>query len=210
MADMIVSTFQRGGSSLVMQMLYAGGLDCAGSAPDFEDGRAMLRRESGNDAQWISGEDGAVKLLEPQRFKTGQRVALSAIWLDRDPMARARSAVRFMASKGVPIAAARQSMRAFASSYVHDRKMALHHLAGLCAGNVMALTFEELVQDPRKAARMIAGLIPHRGLDQAAMASVAIPRPAGLAPEMLEPRLLQLWASGRMAVPAGRIGSAHA
>lgn len=204
MADIIVSTFPRGGSSLVMQMLHAGGLDCAGTAPDFEDQRAALRSASGNDPSWIETERGAVKLLEPQRFKTGRRLALCGLWLDRDPNTRARSAIRFMIAKGVPIDQARHQARALAASYVRDRKMALFHLGGLCAGNVMTMKFEELVSDPAEAARKIAGLIP-QPLDRAAMAAVAVDRPTGLAPVMLEPGLAKAWAGGQIAVRGGRL-----
>jgi len=204
MADMIVSTFQRGGSSLVMQMLYAGGLDCAGQAPAFEDVRSGARAGLGNDASWIRFEDGAVKLLEPQRFRTGQRVALTGLWLDREPKIRARSTLRFLEATGVPVMQDRHALRTLAAAYARDRKQALFHLSGLCAGNVMILRFEDILRDPARAAGRIAGLIPHRPLDRAAMASVVIRRPEGLAPFLLEPHLINAWSTGRIAVRQSR------
>lgn len=124
MSVIIVSGFGRCGSSLMMQMLHAGGLSTTGRAPHFESVRAIppiigmvkdfaqrlpesdtkaahfLRRlpwwrTRKLSGRWLSSLDGAaVKILMPHLF-TFPSGCYRSIWMDRPPLQIANSQARF-------------------------------------------------------------------------------------------------------------------
>lgn len=159
-ARVLVSTFQRGGSSLVMQMLFAAGLPCLGRWPAFEDDRASGPGHAGLivDADWIAACHGnAIKILDPHRWESSAGpVANAAIWLDRAPAQRAKSAIKFLRALAPEAGAARRHRGALAASYVEDRPKALAALSALSIQPVLMIRFEHLISRPVEAARSIA------------------------------------------------------
>lgn len=135
---LMVQGFGRCGSSLTMQMLHAGGMPCAGTFPDFEpsgtgfgDRNAYLRS--------IANHNIAVKVLEPSLVPVDVAEA-RIIWLDRDPIEQAKSALKFLGQPGT-----REQVRALSSSYKRDRKPARE--AGGCNKHpTLTLRFEDLIE----------------------------------------------------------------
>ena len=146
----LVSGFGRCGSSLVMQMLSAGGVSAIGEYPAFEDDRTGIDR----DPEWISQQHGkALKLLDPH-YPEGRLVPgrYRIIWLDRDHREQARSQAKFARMlMGLPMG--RKEVRALARSYATDLPVALKILTG--RGPVLRLRFENILAGPADAARRI-------------------------------------------------------
>lgn len=196
MADVIVSTFTRGGSSLVMQMLHAGGMPCLGAGPAFEDDRVSARGDGRLHLDWIADVPGAVKVLEPQRaayLPPGLKLARLGIWLDRDPVTRAKSALRLMDAGGLQVANRRQTIRAMATSYERDRLGAIDGLKRLC-GHVLRVRFEHIIFDPDGWTDALCAQFEVGALTKAKMrAVIRTSRGTGLAPQLLEPQLIRDW-----------------
>lgn len=163
----LVCGFGRCGSTMVMTMLQRAGLPVAGSAPDFEDSRAL------HDPRWVAQQNGrAVKLLDPHRFPPA-RGSYRAVWLARDPWQQARSMAKMLRSLGgIPISHA--DLYGFTDSYRRDHPKAMQALAQVGAP-VLTLRFEEILADPVAAAEALARFIG-RSLNVATMAAVVQPR----------------------------------
>lgn len=195
MADVIVSTFTRGGSSMLMQMLHAGGLGCLGEGPAFEDARVKAQADGRMHLDWISAVPGAVKVLEPQRAAPliNGPIARLGIWLDRDPVIRAKSALRLMDATGVPVLSRRKTIRAMAASYERDRRAAIDALRGMVR-ELMIVRFEAIFADPEGFTDELCAHY-HVGAETKARMTAVIRRERGpgLAPQMLEPALIRDW-----------------
>lgn len=155
-----VCGFGRCGTSMTMAMLAAGGVPIAGQdsppyeLPDLRDAWSMD----------LTGK--AVKLLDVVLRAEAVPYAPEwrFVWLDRDHVEQARSAVRFLSAAGYPVppdAAAR-----FRDSYRRDRPDALRLLRG--AGPVLVLRYERVLEDPRRAARRLKTLWPELDVKAAA------------------------------------------
>lgn len=166
----LVSGFGRCGTSMVMQMLRAGGMPVMGDWPAFEVTQATV---SDFDAYWVSGQDGAaVKVLD--LHKVGRHLgpgAFRTIWLDRNTSQQALSHAKFLRiTSGLVMT--RRNRRRFERSLRSDRPAALREAKRL--GNVMILRFGEILEDPYKAA---VDICLFTGLtDPKAMASAVRPR----------------------------------
>lgn len=178
----LVCGFGRCGSSLMMQMLAAGGVPTTGKWPDYEDGHAGVIGGS-IDAAWLESVRGhAIKVLDPHRVSI-PRGDYGAIWLDRDPMEQARSQAKFLSlMAGIP--SNRHTTRALAASYATDKPKALRSLRDAGAG-ILHMTFEDLL-DPcrlRDAVTALAAFLGHRrDLDEVAMLRAVRPRGPRCAP----------------------------
>ena len=180
----IVSGLARCGSSMTMQMLYAGGMECCGCAPAFEDSRV---NGLPGDSYWLDRCDGmALKVLDPLTFRMPPG-EYRTIWLDRDIKQQAKSWVKFMRNVGqaVPRSSTNeirkllQSMRA--ESLVYVRQM---------AQATLFLRFEQVLRNPVAEALRIARFVG-KPLDVDAMARVVVYRPVECLPYMLELRQLE-------------------
>lgn len=188
----LICGFGRCGSSMVMQMLHAGGIQCVGDWPDFEAPgietvAAMLRGGP------LALNGAAVKILDatsrhdfdlPKRG-TGYR----ALWLDRNPDQQARSACKFMAATNSFPPGNRQHQRALraqlAKSYTDDRAMCITRLHRICGQQPLILSFENILRDPARIASKLAAWTG-RQLDERRMAQQVVPRTPNCLPGMLE------------------------
>jgi hypothetical protein len=148
----LVCGFGRCGSSLVMQMLRAGGMAVTGNWPAFE---AEQANGAAFNAAWVSQQHGsAVKVLDIHR----PEIALPAgqyrsIWLDRDPYQQALSHAKFVRIMfGLPMDRAHR--RRFERSLIEDRPAAIAALRNL--GPVLCIRFETILARPLDAAADIA------------------------------------------------------
>lgn len=168
----------RCGSSMVMQMLSAGGVPCAGAFPSFEpdeSGHIPLKQD------WLLTLRGrAAKVLDPHRGLRSSPVPLRVIWLNRDPKQQARSQAKFFREflgESLP----RNATRKLAASYSADKAAAMAIFRRLNAP-VMELHFERIIDMPRTAAGMISDFIC--GFDEASAAACVLRRDAACAPDM--------------------------
>ena len=184
----IVAGLGRCGTSMVMQMLAAGGIAMVGTFPDFED-MDTDRQRGLNPAAWLARCAGrAVKVLDPQRVPPPAGQSYRTIWLTRDPEQQGRSQIKLIDAH--PSRAMRKAM---AQSIRRDARRALA-AADLSGRPMLHLTFEQILGDPFTTA---AAIVEHVGADQFGegaawrMATAVMPRGPHCLPFMLETHLLQ-------------------
>lgn len=151
----IVSGFGRCGSSLVMQMLNAGGMPCAGEYPAFEAAESSGHLGGASiSAEWLASIPGhAVKILDPQNGRIPRSVCC-VIWCSRDYHEQARSQAKFAAMFGMPVN--RDTVRAFEESYRRDKPAAVKSLLRTGTSGIMEVRFDDLLRNPQDEARKIA------------------------------------------------------
>lgn len=186
----IVTGFQRCGSSLMMQMLAAGGMptfsDEEMGYPAFE----THRQHAAPDPVWFASCDGkALKWLEPQHtMPPPVDCELRVLWMKRDYDQQAKSAVKFMRLVGgvhLPGAARRQ----MAASYRTNEKAALR-LWLQRAARVLVVDFEDVLANPYKSA-MAVSLFLNVPLDTQAMGKQVRVRPPECLDGLLELALIE-------------------
>jgi hypothetical protein len=146
-----VAGFGRCGTSLVMAMLAAGGLQTVGAAPLFEHPQYIARR---TDFRFLRRQNGKViKWVDPIATIIPHDVVGPVLWLDRDMIEQAKSQIKCANAFGEnwPIDAA---MIAEVEGQIHTkRNTALARAATV--GPVTILTFEELLFDPVGSAKTL-------------------------------------------------------
>lgn len=178
----IVSGLGRCGTTMVMNMLAAGGMTCAGFAPAYED-----ERTGGGplDREWFESLSGqAVKILNPHQNPPPKDVPSVAIWLDRNPKDQARSQAKFVhLLAGMPLPD-RGHMLRWRKSLTAERADARETLRKN-SQIVLSLAFETVLQDPGNAAWTLADALKRWAvLDTKAMAAVVIRRSPVCAPDL--------------------------
>jgi hypothetical protein len=195
----LVEGFGRCGSSMVMQMLDAGGIAIIGKAPGYEDRRVLSPVFSTRAAFYGTCTGKAVKCLDPHHFPPPPELNAVVIWLDRNTGEQAKSTIKFMnfLMPGCVIDC-RSSRRKLAASYSQDRAPA--QKSGLARTSPLKeIRFEEIITDPIGAAIEIADFLePSFGsLDYEKMASVVIPRTTNCHHDLLEIALIRAQGGGR-------------
>lgn len=175
----IVTGLGRCGSSMMMQMLAAGGVYCRGKAPAYEDG-AYSEKVTPDMIEAVRG--GAVKILDPHR--TGLPAAqweARVILMERRPGEQAKSAAKMLEQlEGLPIK--KFQLNRLEKGMRHEIVAVRAAIAGLPQ---LRLQFEEVLADPSGTAERVAEfLAPFWHLDQAAMAAVVLKRPPTCMPDL--------------------------
>lgn len=176
----------RCGSSLVMQMLAAGGMAVTGRWPSFEDGRVLLQYDPATFVAAFGGH--AVKILDLHKFHLPAGPEYRFLWLDRTPSEQAASHVKLMRQvmgMAMTRAEARYTASRFAASYAGDRRRAWREMERLSPVPPARTSFEGILRDPAAAARFLAEWT-ERDLDIPAMVRAVIPRKPSCHPTMLE------------------------
>lgn len=173
----IVAGLGRCGTSLVMQMLHAGGVPCVGQYPAFEEHDVDLSRCGGM----------AVKVLDMPRFKPRIPTDALIIRLTRDTHQQALSQAKMMRlTMGIPIN--RQQLRAVEASLDRDEGKTSTMIGWR---KTRSLTFEYLLAKPRDAAAEIARFID-RQFDVELAAAQVRQRPSDCAPGLdMELKLIE-------------------
>lgn len=186
----IVSGFQRCGSSMLLQMLRAGGMpvfhDPGMGFPSFE---TMRQVHEAHDPAWLLPLDGwALKWLEPQRAMPPRLPhEIRVIWMSRFFSEQAKSAVKFMTHvAGLQLPG--NTRKAFRTSYAKDTPKAL--AAWRARGRVLNQPFEEACYSPRDVAQRVADFL-EQPLDVEAMAAAVIRRDDRCLPGFLEMDLIE-------------------
>lgn len=189
MRTIIVSGLTRCGSSLMMQMLYAGG--------------CPISCEPGNEA--ISGEhsdqlsalreialgltDGkAVKCLDPHNFPIPPNKQYLIIWMRRDFKEQAKSITKFMQMLLGVRESKRTMIRKFEKSLpIETRKC--HHL--LSSYPILEVEFENVINQPKQEAERVAKFVKNIvQLDVNKMTTVVIDRSTDCYSGMLESEII--------------------
>lgn len=185
----IVAGLGRCGSSLMMQMLSAGGVPTIGTYPAFEDDvtRFLPSLDAQRDfAARCAGR--AVKLLDPHLHAPPVGLDYRCIYLSRHPVEQGKSMLKLIGARSD-----RQARRAMEQSVRRDSERARAAMTRIGTGKYYNMPFENLIHDPIGCAEAIARYIqPSRGafFDVEAMARCVRRRPATCLPYMLELELL--------------------
>lgn len=167
-----VCGFGRCGSSMAMRMLDAGGI---GPVPGTSRGTYEPTTRFGTDAvQPASLHGRAVKLLDHvQHFPLpwADQIDYAFVWLDREPMAQARSLVKFL--RGIAQVQVQDSaVWKLARSVREDRPRLVDELKA--HGSVLELQYEQVLTDPAAAAAALQRLVEvWAGADVAARFDIA-------------------------------------
>lgn len=185
---LIVAGFGRCGSSLMMQMLQAGGFPCFGSRPAYEDDVSMFCNLT---PDWLNLQRGkAVKILDPQLADHGMFFGIPriVIWLDRDPEQQAKSFIKFgRLVCGLPFS--RSAVRPLAKAFLKDRPLA-HKALGIDQCKSLHVKFEDIIHSPHDVAAEIANLLYPVQFDQARAAKTVVRRNSDCLSGLLELPLL--------------------
>ena len=176
----VVAGFGRCGSSLVMQMLSAGGMPTPYSEyPSFEI-------PQGTKVYWPNFYGGAVKILDPHIHQPVQGPEYRFIWIDRDPVEQAKSMVKFMEAAGMP-GINEDGVKKLAASFKRDRPRVNGVMLEYTQPHrILKLRFEDILYNPAWAAHILNGFCGNSMLDERAMAAAVRPRGPKCLPYMLE------------------------
>lgn len=190
MADrpiLFVAGLGRCGTTMVMNMLAAGGMPCSGPAPAYETLRLSHRQV---ELPWVRAQAGrAVKWLDPHKVQILAHHLPTPpviICLARDPQHQARSQIKMAAAFGMPVRANRRTVRAMAASLKDEQKEIEARLDRL--GECYHLSFEGILRDPLGAAWKLEDILRHHdlmmGFKRAAAAQVVLLRSPHCAPDL--------------------------
>ena len=185
----IIAGLGRCGSSLVMQMLHAAGVDCVGEFPDFEDGDVQRLLEDDPAAFAEATEGRAVKILNAHRWKLPPMQGSMLLWLDRNTREQAKSMIKLLSSQFSIIQQDRRSIGALAASIKKDAPKARKALEQACDSMAAQIDFENLVERPNLTSVALAVHLDMKARDIAKMAGVVEPRSAKCLPDRKSTRL---------------------
>lgn len=181
----VVAGLGRCGTSLMMRMLRAGGMELfhdEGCDVSCETNLIFGLPRNGDFLRQCRGK--AVKLLDPHMNFPVSGYSYRFIWIDRDPTEQAKSQLKLLQATRAIGEVNRQRIRAMTTLLRHDRTAAMQ----VCRiyGEVMRMDFEQILRSPALAAADVASFLTPRRLDQYAMTRMVIPRSAKCLPYMLE------------------------
>jgi len=180
----------RCGSSLVMQMLYAGGVQVVGTNDlvYFEAPESVWHQFS---TDWLLKQTGVVKLLHPIptafNFPPDK---YRSIWLTRDFKEQAKSLVKLsIKDYGEPVEGREALLNRYERDVVDENRWNVEALSRM--GEVNVYPFESILSDPRMSAKWFLSHFELDG-DVDKMVSVVQARPSIALPDMtLEDKLLE-------------------
>lgn len=185
----LVCGFGRCGSSLVMQMLVAGGMPAYGPGSEYPAYETYLSQELPQNHKWLKGAYGrCVKILDPRIFTPPDGLPYQIIWIDRNPVEQGKSSVKFMGVLAPHLIMDADAAKKLAKLYERDRPKTLTLLARL--GPMLITSFEELILQPEMTVEKILQFFD-LSLDHVAMLSQVRVRGPECLPYLLETKLIQ-------------------
>lgn len=154
---LLVCGFGRCGTSLVMQMLAAGGIPVTGRGPSHEEMPPGAYRHNAD--FWRSQYSGrAIKVLDPAIRRPPAGLNYRVIWLERDFWQQALSQIKLLqVMEGMvlqsPLKVAAKKFEKINRSERPRNVAFLHRLAG--PENCQTMRFEELINAPHIAAQQL-------------------------------------------------------
>lgn len=180
----VVTGCGRCGTSMVMQMLRAGGMRVVpDEGPAHEDQRAVTLP---GEAAWLAECRGAaIKILDIHTFTPPPAHPYRFIVLTRDTAEQAASQIKMLGAFGNAVRTDRRMRRSLTVQIAKD-EMRIRRLVAFYPDSAhLLLRFENVLTDPLGAARAMAALVD-QPLDVDAMAAVVIRRPPQCLAGMLE------------------------
>lgn len=150
----IVNGEGRCGSSMLMRMLDAGGIQAHEAYyPCFEP---IEPKTTPVDREWLARAIGkAVKILDPLRWGLPPGLPYACVWMDRDPTQQARSAVRYN-QQFLGNAVTRQNFLAFRAKFKRDRSKQLALIRERQGSEPLVMQYEDILKNPGAAAETLA------------------------------------------------------
>lgn len=181
----VVAGAPRCGSSLLMRMLYLGGVDVVADMgrQSFEDSRVQPGTLPSAFLDTCRGR--ALKVLDPHRNQLPRGFAYRLIWISRDVRQQAQAAIKFARWVGCGIPDDARTRAAFARSIAHDRELFRRRDQPHLHLTRLDLTFEGILADPVGTSLALAAWLD-RPLDIAAMAAAVMARSPLCSPLMWE------------------------
>ncbi|MGC1549863.1 MAG: hypothetical protein WA777_15180 [Rhodanobacter sp.] len=162
-----------------MQMLAAGGVQCTGEAPSYED----MHASGAVDSDWFAMQGGkAVKVLDPHRAEIPRNVPSLVIWLDRRASEQAKSIAKMLEElEGLPRLNHWQRKQLH-TQLAADTLKAIRSCHGL---PTLVMQFEMILAKPEESATRIARHLREvADLDILKMAAAVRPRSPLCAPDL--------------------------
>jgi len=174
----VVSGIPRSGTSLVMQMLRAGGLPLLCDArrpPDVHNPRGYFEyepvRRSREDASWLAQAAGrGVKVVHALVAELPEGPAYRLVLLHRDLREVVASQAAMLAGRAPPGPSSERLVEIFAAQLAELER----RLAARRDFRVLHLEHRQLLAEPRRAAALLADFVG-AGLDPEAMAAAVDP-----------------------------------
>lgn len=181
----VVTGCTRSGTSLMMQMLVAGGVPPFNPAeaewPAFEAPQVASLPQT---TAWLAGAIGrCVKLVDADRFYPPAGLPYRVVMMNRDVREQAKSTLKFMSQFYSGIDTSRETRRRMAGSLA-ESNLAIGKLFQSYGAPLLLVRFEDLLAQPRRTAERVAEFVP--GLDAEKMAACVRPRSPRCYPGMME------------------------
>lgn len=190
-AAIVVAGQGRCGTSLMMQMLHAGGVSCVGEWPAFESNASMFGSFDPKSFAALRGQ--AIKLITPAELPIGAMPKHVVIWLDRDSQEQAKSQLKMVSGLFAGVATNRRSIRTMVAGIRRERtpNMVAVGANGRCP--TLLMSFERLLAQPTDVAIAVTAFLHEHGYDDlnfAAMRGQIRRRSPNCFPGMMEIELL--------------------
>lgn len=187
----VVCGLARCGTSLMMKMLHAGGVEplcdpeCLGFSYEYD-----LTTRLPHNVAWLSLAEGrALKLLDPHRWQLPKDRPYLFILLSRNTEEQAKSHIKFLKALGVPVS--RKDVPLVEQSLRRDLPVARTLLSSYPQSSVLELRFENILRKPLTAAGKVSEFIKRDDFDVAAATRVVMKRSPECLPYLLELRQVQ-------------------
>lgn len=177
---LIVAGFGRCGSTVMMNMLYSGGLKViADNYASFED---MRTSDIKKDSKWLAEAQGkAIKILDLHRICLPGEFHYKIIWLKRNYKQQAKSIIKFSnLVTGLDLPA--RLVKVYEKDLIRDEKIAFNIINNRKINGIV-INFEDLLKNPVDQAGNINNFVG-LGLDIKKMASVVLKRTPECTPDM--------------------------
>lgn len=157
---LFVSGLGRCGTTMVMNMLAAGGMRCAGTPPIYEPPEVNHCTIA---TAWLARHAlHAIKRLDPHQSPLEAPYPSETIWLDRNPREQARSQIKFVCMMTSLPRPNREARRQWERNLMRDRRRALD----ACGPSIMRLSFEDILEAPSIYAQKIADFVQAKGFGE--------------------------------------------
>ena len=178
----VVTGCGRCGTSMVMQMLRAGGMRVTGKGPSHEDQRSTALPEN---SAWLEECRGAaVKILDPHIFTPPPVHPYRFIVMTRDAVQQAESQMKFLRVFGENVTTDRRTRRALSSQNARDVTRIKRIVSFYPNSKNIMLRFEDILRSPLDAAQTLSSFVGKLNADAAA--SAVISRDPRCFPGMME------------------------
>lgn len=185
----VVCGLARCGTSLLMKMLHRGGIepvcDPESLAYGYEYHATTGLPES---CEWLNACAGkCVKILDPHRLRLPDDRPYAFILLTRDFREQARSHAKFLGALGLRVS--RDERRGVEKSLRRDLPIVQRLLASYSQARLLALSFEDVIDDPLGTSRLLDDFLRREDFDMLKAAQCVLRRSPECLPYLLEASL---------------------